>query len=266
MCWCMISAASSVCPSIPEDFIVHPKLIISQWRQRKLSHQQCLEDLLESRDPSAIRLSDFVNAVRQRERERVEEAARNQLLGSLEVSLGAFRGHANIDKFLRQYDEASAGKPFWRFRFLLLRGRSRMGKTQKAMSLYGIKCSMVVNCQGLQTTLPSLRAVAGSEIKCIIFDEVSAEQVLANKLVFQAGPWPVTLGQSACGQHAYTLNLYALPMVCCSNDFKTSEEDGLSADAAQWLAENMLEASPPESCAWFWPSESEPPPVPILPQ
>ena len=140
-----------------------------------------------------------------------------------------------------------------------------MGKTQKAMSLHGIKYSLVVNCQGLQSSLPSLREVAGSDVQCVIFDEVSAEQVLANKLVFQAGPWPVTLGQSACGQHAYSLNLYALPMICCSNDFKTTVQDGLSPDAAQWLGENMWEASPPESCAWFWPSPAAAD-VPILPQ
>ena len=132
-----------------------------------------------------------------------------------------------------------------------------MGKSQKAMSLHGIKWSLVVNCQGLDSSLPSLRVVATKEIRCIIFDEISAEQVLNNKLVFQAGPWPVTLGQSACGQHAYSLNLYALPMICCSNDFKTTVKDGLSPDAAQWLGENMWEASPPPGSAWFWSDPSE---------
>ena len=132
-----------------------------------------------------------------------------------------------------------------------------MGKSQKAMSLHGIKWSLVVNCQGLNSSLPSLRVVGTKDIRCIIFDEISAEQVLNNKLVFQAGPWPVTLGQSACGQHAYSLNLYALPMICCSNDFKTTEKDGLSPDAAQWLGENMWEASPPPGSAWFWSDPSE---------
>ena len=81
--------------------------------------------------------------------------------------------------------------------------------------------------------------------------------MLANKLIFQAGPWPATLGQSACGQHAYTLDLYAIPMICCSNDFKTTVQDGLSVEAADWISENILEASPPEGLAWYWPADPD---------
>ena len=241
--------------------MVNPKLIITQWRLRKLSHEQCLQDLLATRDPSSLRLMDLVETVRRLERERDEKNDRETLLSTLEAQLGAFRGHPNITKFMEQYLEAAAGKPAWRFKFLLLRGRTRMGKSQKAMSLYGVKGTLLVNCQGLGSSIPSLRAVVRGQTLCIVFDEISAEQVLANKLVFQAGPWPVTLGQSACGQHAYSLNLYALPMICCSNDFKTTEADGLSKDAAEWLKGNMLEASPPDHGAWYWPAptaEEEP--------
>ena len=157
---------------------------------------------------------DVVTTVRRLERERSEQQARDALLARLEEGLGAFRDHPNIAKILQQYIDAKHGKPAWRFKVLLLQCHMRMGNSQKAMSLFGIKGSLLVNCQGLETDLPSLRMVASGEPLCIVFDEISAEQVLANKLVFQAGPWPVTLGQSACGQHAYTLNLCALLMIC----------------------------------------------------
>lgn len=245
--------------------MVAPKLILGQWRLRKLSHDQCVQDLLSARDPSSIRLIEVVETVRRMERERQEAATRDALLGTLEAGLGAFRSHASIEEFQSQFAAAHQERPAWRFKFLLLRGRSRMGKSQKAMSLYGIKGSLLVNCQGLKSDLPSLRSATKGNIKCIVFDEISAEQVLANKLVFQAGPWPVTLGQSACGQHAYALNVYALPMICCSNDFKTTEADGLSKEQAQWLKENMLEASPPSDAPWFWPKPSQDD-QPMLPQ
>ena len=235
-----------------QDFVVNPKMILMQWRVGKLSHEQCLEDLLATRDANSLRLIEFVQGVREQERERRARREREVLLWRLENGLGAFRGHDNITKFLEQFEQARTRNPKWRFRFLLLRGRTRMGKSQKAMSLYGIKGSLLVNCQGLGTSLPSLRSVVRGETLCIVFDEISAEQVLANKLVFQAGPWPVTLGQSACGQHAYSLDLYALPMICCSNDFKTTEADGLSADAAEWLEENKFEASPPKGGPWYY--------------
>jgi len=231
---------------------VSQKLILGQWRARKLSHEQCVEDLQLARDPSSVRLIELVRTIQRMERERLEHQVRQSLLAELEAGLGAFRGHSKIDEFLQRYASAKAGCPSFRFKFLLLRGRSRMGKSQKAMSLFGIAHTLPLNCQGLQTTLPSLRSVVPDQIRCIVFDEFSAEQVLANKLVFQAGPWPVTLAQSACGQHAYSVNLYAMPMVCCSNDFKTSQADGLSEDAEAWLRENMFEASAPEGLAWFW--------------
>ena len=231
------------------------KLIMVQWRLRKLSHEQCVEDLVLSRDPGSIRLIEVVRAVQRMENEQAEREEREERLCRLETQLGAFRGHPKIDEFIMQYRAAKEAAPRWRFKFLLLRGRTRMGKSQKAMSLFGIKHTLIVNCQGLESALPSLRLVS-EDTRCIVFDEISAKQVLANKMVFQAGPWPVTLGQSACGQHAYSLNLYAMPMVCCSNDFQTTTAHGLSEDAAAWLEENMFEASPPAGCAWYWSSPS----------
>lgn len=243
---------------------MNPKLIMTQWRLRKLSHDQCIQELLSTRDPSCVRLIELVETVRRLERERDEKDERESLLTRLEAGLGAFRGHPNVTKFMQQYENARSSQPAWRFKFLLLRGRTRMGKSQKAMSLYGVQGTLLVNCQGLGSSLPSLRSVVPGQTLCIVFDEISAEQVLANKLVFQAGPWPVTLGQSACGQHAYSLNLYALPMICCSNDFKTTEADGLSKDAAEWLHGNMLEASPPKDGAWYWPAPAAQQ-APVLP-
>ena len=236
--------------------MVSHKMIIGFWRVRKLSHEQCIEDLLLSREPSCLRLISLVENVRIMETDKARGASRACLLSLLVASLGAFRAHKNIDCFLAQFIEAQT-KPCFRFKTLLLRGRSRMGKSQRAVSLFGVHGSLIVNCQGLNSSLPSLRHFIRGQTLCIIFDEISAEQVLANKLIFQAGPWPVTLGQSACGQHAYTLDLYAIPMICCSNDFKTTVQDGLSVEAADWISENILEASPPEGLAWYWPADPD---------
>ena len=72
-------------------------------------------------------------------------------------------------------------------------------------------------------------------------------------MLFQAGPWPVTLGQSACGQHAYQLDVYGVPMILCSNDFKLHEAEGLDAEDSSWLKENILEAQLPEGQrAWYY--------------
>ena len=86
-----------------------------------------------------------------------------------------------------------------------------------------------------------------------LFDEANHEQVLCNKMLFQAGPWPVTLGQSACGQHAYDLDVYGVPMILCSNDFKLHELDGIAEVDSSWLEANILEASLPVGVAkWYY--------------
>ena len=72
-----------------------------------------------------------------------------------------------------------------------------------ASSLFGFARTLSVNCQGLGTVLPSLRAYTPELYDAIAFDEISKQQVLHNKLVFQCGPAPVELPQSVCNQHMH---------------------------------------------------------------
>ncbi len=103
---------------------------------------------------------------------------------------------------------------------LPLKGKSQSGKTHKAISIFGHSRFLVVNCQGLGANLPSLCTFSRENHMCIIFHECCSRHVLANKLVFQAGVDPVTLGQSVCNAHAYQIWLHAVPMILCSNDFQ----------------------------------------------
>ena len=97
-----------------------------------------------------------------------------------------------------------------------------------------------------------MREFAKEDYDCIIYDEVSERQVLSNKLVFQSGPKPVTLGQSPCGAFQYTRDLYAVPMILCSNEFKLTEEEGLTEAEEEWLRKNIIVARLPKGAkAWF---------------
>ena len=96
--------------------------------------------------------------------------------------------------------------------------------------------------------------------RCIVYGKVTHRQVLANKLVFQAGPWPVSLGQSACGQHAYEKSFYGIPKILCSNDF-VLEGKPLTVEEQGWLQANVMEATLGPGVAWFHASQ----PGPALP-
>ena len=78
-------------------------------------------------------------------------------------------------------------------------------------------------------------------------DEITEKQVLCNKAFFQAGARSVALGQSACNQFTYSVFVYRLPIICCSNTFKMTEAEGLNAEDADWLKQNVIEAPVPSS-------------------
>ena len=121
-----------------------------------------------------------------------------------------------------------------------------------ASSLFGFARTLSVNCQGLGTALPSLRAYNPELYDAIAFDEISEQQVLQNKLVFQCGPVPVELSQSVCNQHMYKRWFYNCAMILCSNTFRMSEEDGLEDPAdIDWLQANVLDARLQPGQKWY---------------
>ena len=94
---------------------------------------------------------------------------------------------------------------------------------------------------------------------CIVFDEVTSQQVLANKMVFQAGVDPLTLSQSPCNQHAYQVWLYKVPMILCSNFFQKESMNGspMSDEDVDYLKKNIIDASLPEGELWYYKNDDE---------
>ena len=234
-----------------KDFVVPSKIIMQQWQARKIASKQCLHDLIRSRCPRAVTCSMVVRALADQELEIEQQTQIGVLLEGLEKTLGAFRSHPEVQRWIDEH-RADLNTPHFRARCLLLRGPSRAGKTQKAMSLFGYKATLVVNCQGLGTNLPSLREYDRARHSAIVWDEVDEGQVLANKLVFQCGAWPVQLSQSVCNQHSYQRWFYNCAMILCSNTFRTTQQDGLaSAEAEDWLQANLVDARLPLGQAWY---------------
>ena len=176
------------------------------------------------------------------------------ILAEEQLSCRPFHTHPLIQEWLAQYTESGAAQ--YRYKSLLLRGKSRSGKTQKACSIYGFAKSLVVNCQGLETHLPSLTHLNRSEHAAVILDEANYKQVIANKQFFQAGARAVQLGQSACNQFAYSVFVYKLPIILCSNKFPMTVEEGLSPEDADWLSANIIDVPAPVSGKW-WVSDEE---------
>ena len=227
------------------------KLIMQQWQMRKMDWEQTIANLVRSRCPRALASIQVVEALMEREQQDEQKKQVAALMLELEKSLGTFRSHPLVDKWYAEHVK-QLKEPHFRSSCLLLRGESQAGKSRKGASIFGIQSSLIVNCQGLQEALPSLRAYDRTLHAAIVFDEVTEEQVLANKMVFQCGPQPVELSQSVCNQHCYTRWFYNCAMILCSNTFRMSHEDGVKdAAAVDWLGANIYDARLAKGEKWY---------------
>jgi hypothetical protein len=228
------------------------KSVYEHFRKRKISAEVALDDILTTRDAACARFHDAIRFIDKRERER-------QQLRCMGLSLSMQHGFVDfvkskaVDTWKAQYECLRR----LRFGPLVLVGPSMIGKSVFAKSIFGIEKTLVVNCQGLAEALPSLRQFSPERFAAIVFDEANPAQVIANKLVFQAGCEPVMLGQSRCGAHEYSVLLSRVPMILVSNEFATvaGSPDGiggtLSVDGAAWLQANCTVVPPPDSGFWY---------------
>ena len=104
-----------------------------------------------------------------------------------------FRVYPDIEEWKEQY-----GTEMYRYKFLVLVGPSRMGKTQLARHLLEPAVDgeiLEVNCASGEE--PGLRRFQWSRHKLVLFDEVHAKQVSAQMLLFQACASDIMLACSA---------------------------------------------------------------------
>jgi len=165
-----------------------------------------------------------------------------------------FRPDRTVDKWLAQYWNGST-RPADRYYSLLLRGESCTGKTAYGLSLFGWHSTLVVNCQGCSPDLPSIEAFDNQVHSAILWDEIDEQQVLNNKMVFQAPAEPVTLGQSKWNQFGDVKLLHGVAMILCSNTFDYPRGDStcskLNAMDRNWITSNIYEVRLGEGEVWW---------------
>ena len=218
---------------------------------RKLSHAECMRQLTLTRCHQLESLISNVRYVQQLEHKQEWERQRLVVTRSLATFANAFIKHDVVEDWKLQYTPARYGVAR-RFKILVLRGESMAGKSSFAESLFGEQQTLLLNCQGLDSDLPSLRDFDRSLHRCIVFYEVVHTQVLNNKTLFQAGKNIVWLGQSRCGGFAYPIWPYQIATVCCSNKFAVTQAEGLqSAEDEDWMSKNLVVVELPRHACWF---------------
>ena len=202
-----------------EDFMVEQRWIHNWRRQRKFDHSTAKDQILEARGNSR----HFIEEIEWVEDQLCTRLARKemQIIRAMQAAnFSRFKTYKKIEMFMAQFDPKTKGKKT-RFKFLVMEGLTRMGKSQLAMNLFGYKYTLVVQCQG--SNEPNLKEFRYGYHRAILMDEASWPLVVNNKLLFQCSAEGVTLAQSKCLQHAYWRCLFGVPLILCTNEWIPKE-------------------------------------------
>ena len=127
----------------------------------------------------------FVDEISLAEREierRTVQIARESALSQLRTTVKPFKTFAAIEAWKSQY-----GIMRWRYKFLVLEGPSRMGKTQFARSLIEPAASEVLELNCNSGEEPDMRGFVWSKHKLVLYDEAHPHMVTRQRLLLQAG-------------------------------------------------------------------------------
>ena len=176
------------------------------------------------------------------------EVARVQAL--LESRNTPFHDHADITRFMLQYSPSSYGVTA-RFFMLVLLGDTLQGKTSKGMSLFGTKQTLKLACGPCpHGVLPSLGCLDRTTTKAMLFDEIRVDQVLKFRELFQANQYVQQLGTSACNPYAYSVWVYHMAMILCTNNFDLNDQS-ISDPDRKWLRSNAIIVQIPDEDRWY---------------
>ena len=236
------------------EFKQESKWVLELWQVRKMSSEAAKAQLYKGRNRvrGSIQEIELVARREEADRLRLEKLDVDRRLAAVQRP---WITPPLVSEWKMQYQLDSTGKMInWgklaRFKFLVLHGPSRTGKTSFAKALWGYDKTHFVPCQGVDE--PNMKGFDRRQHQAVVFDECNSAVVLRCKALFQANSDLQQLGQSQCNQHCYEVWLYAVPLIVCTNtwlsDIPESDTEGL-----EWLASNsyylhvehpMYQASP----------------------
>ena len=214
-----------------QGFLVNPQWIVNLVQAHKLNIANA-HDLLVQCVNGSKHIKDLQAYDQEMEKLAVRKAvldAARQLGGTLKEQ----KVYPKVQAFLNQFK-----KPRHRYKFLVLAGPSRVGKTAFARSLCepGVE-TLEVNCSS--GAEPDLKAYRFRRHGLILFDEIQAEQVAAQRKLFQAQATPVQLACSATNCFSYEVFVWRKKLVLASNNWHSSLSL-VSAPDRDWIQANSI--------------------------
>ncbi len=215
------------------DYLVNSDWIFNLVQQRKMAFSDARRELVKSAKCLPTKLS----ALEVWNKETAAESLENHIKGVTSVCKALtqpFRVVDIVEDWKLQFATIRH-----RYKFLVLEGKSRTGKTQFARELMDDEEGdyLEIDCSG--ATEPDARDFVALKHKLIIFDEGSPSMVVRCKKLFQAGNCWVRLGQSATNCFAYKVWPHRVRMVICTNRWESCVSD-MNEEDQEWLQSNSF--------------------------
>lgn len=226
---CSVFSGGSQMPH--EDYGVTARMVLTMVQSNKMAYNVARSEL--SKIPCGIvnNLQCLERWYRERCDAKLEELTRWHR-SLLTAEQRPWRDLPLVEVWLQQYRT-----PQPRFKFLVLDGPSRMGKTLFARSLCADGDVLELNMAG--GAAADLRAYDILKHELLLFDECTPAQVLQNKKLFQAGAAMIQMGTSSTNVYAFQIYVAGKKFVVSSNVW-CQELPRCSWADAQWLQENSV--------------------------
>lgn len=215
------------------EFVCKASWTLSMWQMRKMSYRHTRAELINNRDAveasiqklDGVKTAEIETYMRQKKQEAQQKALK---------LLKPPKKYPAVDEWRQQYRPELFGLET-RFKFLVLVGESRWGKTRFACSLWGLKRTFVSQCQGV--TQPCLTGYDPRMYDAIVLDEPDQKLVSHCKVLLQASLEGTELYQSPTQRFTRWVWLYQVPIIICTNKWIRDDDEG---DIAKWIRENQV--------------------------
>ena len=210
--------------------------VIPQWVTRVLSSERVTEKdarILYRRCVATAKFNldnlNFLTGL-------AKEEALTKLVETTQAALKALEKPAlkldDVDALVADHQELRH-----RYKFLVLEGPSRYGKSMYALSLAGRAKTLDLSCAG--QLHPDLRQHDPFVHRAVLFDEAPVTMILAYKRHFQAPSTLLDCGLSSTNCHAYKVWLYQQLLIVTSNTW-SEELNAVAASDREWIEANSL--------------------------
>ena len=216
------------------DYHVNPEWITDLVQAKKITEHAARCMYVEAGKNVVHHLTNLDRLHAERKRMHLQER-KHLVEATCAAKLVAFKPIEKVTaEFVPQFDSI---RP--RYKFLVLEGRSRTGKTCYAKHITGNPAEILeVNCAA--GTEPDLRNLDPALHKGILFDEAMPEMVLSQRRLFQSPPCTVDLGCSATNCHKYEVFVSGVMMIVCSNTWSGHVAELEHEGDREWLSSNSV--------------------------